>query len=171
MVELAALEKRYGATHRGFESLSLRHKKLSETKFMLEPSIFTKIIRGDIPGEIIYQDELVAVLLTIEPLTPGHMLVVPKEQLDPIWDADEELYGHLWSAARHMANHLQNVFGYERIGTIVEGFGVSHAHIHVFGYEEPLEPMITGHIAKKNHKGGVVVDQAALKTVAEKLRA
>jgi len=136
----------------------------------MEESIFTKILKGEIPGEVIYQDDKAAVLLTIEPLTPGHMLVVPLQQIDHLWDIDDDLYHHLWAVAKQMAGRLKAVYHYERIGTIVEGFGVPHAHIHVFGYKEPLEPTIIREKARKD-AGMAAVDQNSLQQEADKLRA
>lgn len=135
----------------------------------MEESIFTKIIRGEIPGEVIFQDDSAAVLLTIEPLTPGHMLVVPIAQVDYLWDTDDDMYHHLWSVTRQMAQRLKTVYGYERVGTIVEGFGVPHAHIHVFGYEEPLEASIIHEKARKD-AGGSYADSNVLRREADKLR-
>jgi diadenosine tetraphosphate (Ap4A) HIT family hydrolase len=131
----------------------------------MEDSIFTKIINGDIPGEMVYEDELCAVLLTIEPLTPGHCLVVPKKQIDHLWDMEDSLYQHVLSVAKKMALRLRNAYTYERVGMLVEGFGVPHAHVHVFGYEQPMEPTIVRHVA---HKRMATPDE--LKAEAEKLR-
>lgn len=129
-------------------------------------SIFSKIIAGEIPGEIIHEDDTAAVLLTIEPLTDGHMLVVPKTEVDHLWDLDDETYHHLWDVARSMAKLLKEKYPhYERIGTLVEGFGVPHAHIHVFGYEMPLNETITEHVTHPHH---ATPDQLA--AVAETLR-
>lgn len=139
--------------------------KASGYNIAMQDSIFTKIIKGDIPGETVYEDELCAVLLTIEPFTPGHCMVVPKQQIDHLWDIEDQLYHHLLSVAKKMALRLREVYDYERIGMLVEGFGVPHAHIHVFGYEQPLEPTIVNHVA---HKRTATPDE--LKIEAEKLR-
>lgn len=104
----------------------------------MEDSIFTKIIKNEIPGQVIYEDNVCAVLLTIQPINPGHCLVVPKEQIDHLWDLDEPTYEHLMTVARQTALRLRKAYTYPRIGLIVEGFGVPHAHIHVFGYTQPL---------------------------------
>ena len=132
---------------------------------MNEDSIFTKIINHEIPGEIIYEDDQCAVLLTIEPINPGHSLVVPKKQVDSLWDTDDELYQHLLALTKIIAKKIEKVYDYQRIGMLVEGFGVPHAHIHVFGYKEPLEPTITYHTA---HKHTATADELAQE--AAKLR-
>ncbi|MEO8691844.1 MAG: HIT family protein [Candidatus Saccharimonas sp.] len=113
----------------------------------MEDSTFTKILKGEIPGEIIYQDDSSAVLLTIDPLTPGHCLVIPKQQVDSLWDLDSVLYHHLFDIAKQMARKIEANYNYIRVGMMVEGFGVPHAHIHVFGYTKPLEGTVQDHLA------------------------
>lgn len=132
----------------------------------MNESIFTKIINHEIPGEIVYEDEKCVVLLTIEPITPGHCLVVPKEQIDSLWNAPTTLYQHLMKVTKEMADKLEQTYDYKRIGMLVEGFGVPHAHIHVFGYQEPLVPTIIHHSKVKRSASA---DELA--TEAAKLRA
>lgn len=134
---------------------------------MQEPSIFTKIYRGDLPGEIIYKDDLCFAILTIEPLTPGHLLVIPIKQIDALWDIDDPLYSHLFAVAKQMAHKIKAAFPhYQRTGMIVEGFGVPHAHLHVFGLTEGLEPTVFKHVTENN-----TTSAEDLKQAAEKLRA
>ena len=138
----------------------------------MQDSIFTKILKGEIPGEVIYQDDQCFVLLTIQPFTPGHMMVIPKEQIDHLWDVDTETYHHLFDVAKGMQAKLRAAYPeYQRIGLLVEGFGVPHAHIHVFGYEKPLEPTITEHIAWKEGLENPMASADELHAAAEKLRA
>ena len=132
----------------------------------MEDSIFTKIIKGEIPSEYIYQDETAIVILTIEPLTEGHMLVIPKAQVDDLWELDTHTYHHLWDIAKAMTARLKTIYDYERIGAVVEGFSVPHAHIHVFGYEQPLEPTIIKHAGHKDF-----ASPEELREVADRLRA
>lgn len=131
----------------------------------MEDSVFTKIINGEIPGEIVYQDDQCAVLMTIEPFTPGHCLVVPREQTDHLWDIDDERYHHLMSIAKRVALAMRQAYDYPRIGQIVEGFGVPHAHIHLVGLTNGLEATITDHIAHKR-----MATPEELKTEADKIR-
>ncbi len=137
----------------------------------MEDSIFTKIIKGEVPGEMIFQDDQCAVLLTVAPNSPGHMMVIPKTQIDHLWDLEDELYHHLMSVAKQMATRLRAAYTYERIGLIVEGFGVPHAHIHVFGYEKPLEPTIEDVQKIKREKGDFFATPEELQQAADKLRA
>jgi len=131
----------------------------------MDDSVFTKIIKGEIPGEMVYQDDTCVVLMTIEPFTPGHCLVVPREQIDHLWDANDELYHHLMGVAKKIANAMRKAYRYPRVGQIIEGFGVPHAHIHLFGLEQPIEPTIAHHVA---HKHTATAEE--LHTEANKLR-
>jgi histidine triad (HIT) family protein len=97
----------------------------------MEDSIFTKIIKGEIPSHKIYEDDKVIAFLTIRPVTDGHTLVVPKEQIDSIWELDPEAYSYLWETARTIAKHLQESMEVDRVGVVVKGFEVPHTHIHL----------------------------------------
>lgn len=132
---------------------------------MQEPSIFSRIYSGEIKQEIIYKDELCFVITTHEPITEGHCLVIPIKQVDHLWDIQDPLYSHLMEVAKKVALKLRSVYDYERIGMLVEGYGVPHAHIHIFGFEQPLEPTISDHIAHKH-----IASPEELTAVAQKLR-
>ncbi len=137
----------------------------------MQDSIFTKIRKGQIPGEIIYQDDVCFVLLTIQPFTEGHMLVIPNEQIDSLWDVDDQTYQHLFDVSKQMQTRLSDTYpDYKRIGLLVEGFGVPHAHIHVFGFHEALEETLEKHTAWKESAEGSAVSGDVLRVVAEKLR-
>jgi diadenosine tetraphosphate (Ap4A) HIT family hydrolase len=116
---------------------------------MAEPSIFTKIIGGEIKQHILYQDSQCFVILTHEPLTPGHLMVIPREQIDHLWDVEDDLYQHLMAVSKKMALKIREVYDYKRVGMIVEGFGVPHAHVHVFGLDKSLNASILDHEAKE----------------------
>ena len=116
----------------------------------MEESVFTKIIKGEIPGEMVYQDDACVVLMTIVPITPGHCLVVPRQQVDHLWDVDDELYQHLTMVAKKIALAMRQAYDYPRIGQILEGFGVPHAHIHLLGLSESFEATMTEHVANKH---------------------
>ncbi len=103
----------------------------------MQDSIFTKIIKGEIPCHKVYEDDKVIAFLDVHPKQPGHTLVVPKQQIDLIWDLDDETYQYLWAVSKKLAQHMGSVLG-RRIGVQVEGMGVPHAHIHLvpFGTTE-----------------------------------
>lgn len=98
---------------------------------MPEPSVYTKIINGEIPCHKIYEDDRVISFLTINPFTEGHTLVVPKRQIDQLWDLDYDEYAYLWKIAQKIAVHLRTVMGVDRVGVVVKGFEVPHVHIHL----------------------------------------
>lgn len=97
----------------------------------MEDSIFTKIIKREIPAEIVYEDDNNIAILTIAPHRPGHTLVIPKRQLDNFYDLDDVSYQALMTLVKRLAIVLQNVFQPKRVGLAVQGFEVPHAHIHL----------------------------------------
>jgi diadenosine tetraphosphate (Ap4A) HIT family hydrolase len=94
-------------------------------------SVFTMIINGDIPGEFVWRDDRCVAFLSINPITPGHTLVVPRAEVDHWIDLDEDLATHLMAVAHRIGQVQQDVFAPERIGLIVAGFEVPHTHLHV----------------------------------------
>ena len=96
-----------------------------------EPSVFTKIIEGQIPGRFVWADDVCVAFATIEPHTPGHVLVVPRRQFESFTDADEATVAHLAVVARRIAATQMRVFDAARPGLVVVGFDVPHLHIHV----------------------------------------
>ena len=98
---------------------------------MTEQSLFTKIINDEIPAHKVYEDDQVIAFLTIHPLSDGHTLVVPKKQVDQIWDLDADDYDYLWRTTQKIALHLRNTMKVERVGVVIKGFEVPHAHIHL----------------------------------------
>ena len=94
-------------------------------------SIFSKIVRGELPAYKIAEDEYHLAFLDIFPLAKGHVLVIPKEELDNIFDMSPEKYSLLWMFAQRVAVRMRNVINCERIGVSVIGLEVPHAHIHL----------------------------------------
>lgn len=95
-------------------------------------TVFSKIIAGDIPGRIVYQDDTVAAFLTIEPVAYGHTLVVPVEEIDKWTDIPADLWAHMNEVAQNIGRVIVEKFDAERAGYLIAGFEVPHAHIHVF---------------------------------------
>ena len=96
-------------------------------------TLFTRILRGELPGHFVWRDERCAVFLSINPLTPGHALVVPVAEVDHWLDLDVETNMHLTAVAHRVGRAIMEVFGTERVATIMAGFEVPHVHLHVFG--------------------------------------
>ena len=102
-------------------------------------SIFTKIVEGDIPSYKIAESEDCFAFLDISPLAKGHALVIPKKEVDYIFDLDGELYNNLFSFARKVGRAIENVIECKRIGLIVFGLDVPHAHIHLIPINKASE--------------------------------
>ena len=95
-------------------------------------SIFSKIIAGEIPSHKVYEDEVVFVFLDIHPINPGHLLVVPRQEVSHFDELDEDTYLHCMKIAQQLAKKLKRVLQPERVGLVIAGFDVPHVHIHVF---------------------------------------
>lgn len=95
------------------------------------PSIFTKIIHGEIPAYKVAEDHNNLAFLDIFPLAKGHVLVVPKKETDYIFDINSQDYIELWKFAQKIAKAMYKVIKCERIGIAVIGLEVPHAHIHL----------------------------------------
>jgi histidine triad (HIT) family protein len=126
------------------------------------PTIFTRIIDGEIPGTFVWRDDLCVVFLSINPLAHGHALVVPIAEIDHWIDCSPELSAHLFTVAHIVGNAQQSAFGCERVGVIVAGYEVPHTHIHVI----PTTSM--GQMSFAN--AAASADRAAMNAAAVALR-
>ncbi len=95
-------------------------------------TIFTRIINGELPARFVYADDLVVAFLSIMPLTTGHTLVIPRQEVDQWTDADEPLLHHCMDIARQIGNAAKEAFGAPRAGLVIAGLEVPHLHVHVF---------------------------------------
>lgn len=100
----------------------------------MEESIFMKIINGEIPCHKIYEDEKTLAFLDIHPINPGHTLVIPKTQIDKIWDLSDEEYQAVQSTVKKVCKRIDEVIEPVRVGIKVIGLDVPHAHVHVFPF-------------------------------------
>ncbi|UOE38718.1 MULTISPECIES: HIT family protein [Chryseobacterium] len=94
-------------------------------------SVFTKIINGEIPAYKIAENENFIAFLDAMPLVKGHTLVIPKKEVDLIFDLESEEYKNLWSFAQEIAKKVKNAIPCVRVGVAVVGLEVPHAHIHL----------------------------------------
>jgi histidine triad (HIT) family protein len=94
-------------------------------------SIFTKIINGEIPCYKIAEDENYFAFLDINPLAKGHTLVIPKKEIDYIFDIDDTTHAGLWNFAKRISHAIEKAVPCKRIGIAVIGLEVPHAHIHL----------------------------------------
>jgi diadenosine tetraphosphate (Ap4A) HIT family hydrolase len=95
-------------------------------------TVFTRIINGELHGRFVYSDDLVVAFLSIAPVSAGHTLVVPREEIDQWTDAPEALFQHSLAVARRIGNAAKEAFGAPRAGLVIAGLEVPHLHVHVF---------------------------------------
>lgn len=95
-------------------------------------TLFTKIINGEIPGRFVWSDETCVAFLTIAPLTDGHAMVVPRDEIEQWTDADSSTWAHLQEVAQIIARAQQAEWEAPRIIQLLEGFEVAHLHVHVW---------------------------------------
>ena len=100
----------------------------------MKDSIFTKITKGEIPSYKIYEDSRTFAFLDIHPKQPGHTLVIPKRQIEFVWDLDDEDYGALMITVKKVAERLRTVLARPYVGILVVGIDVPHAHVHVYPF-------------------------------------
>ncbi|MGC1177317.1 MAG: HIT domain-containing protein [Candidatus Saccharimonadales bacterium] len=102
-------------------------------------SIFTKIIRGEIPCHKIYEDDKTFAFLDIHPVQPGHVLVIPKKQIPFVWDLPPEDYQALMVTVQKIAHHLKQILDKPFIGSQIVGIDVPHAHVHLIPFSTTEE--------------------------------
>ncbi len=127
------------------------------------PSLFTKIIRGELPGRFVWRDERAVGLLSIAPLRPGHTLVIPIEEIDHWLDVPPDLMQHLTSVAQKIGQSIQRSFNPEKVGLMIAGLEVRHVHLHLV----PIQALGDLDFSKADAKAA----PEALDAAAAKLRA
>ena len=95
------------------------------------PSLFSKIVAGEIPCHKVLESEKFLAFLDIMPLREGHVLVIPKTEVDYIFDVEDNLLGEMMVFSKQVAKKIERVFPCNRIGVTVIGLEVPHAHIHL----------------------------------------
>ena len=94
-------------------------------------TLFTKIINGELPGRFVWRDDRVVAFLTIAPLKPGHVLVVPIEEVDHWIDVEPDLLAHLMQVSQNIGRAVDRAFAPEKVGMMIAGLEVPHVHVHV----------------------------------------
>jgi histidine triad (HIT) family protein len=95
------------------------------------PSIFSRIVAGEIPAHRLREDDRFLAFLDVRPIRPGHALVIPKEEIDHFFDLPDDLLAELMVFAKPVANAIRSVTGAARVGCAVVGVEVPHAHLHL----------------------------------------
>ncbi len=127
----------------------------------MEPSIFTKIVKGEIPAYKVAEDEQFLAFLDVFPTTQGHTLVIPKQQIDYLFDLDDDLYLGLMAFAKKVAAAVERAIPCKRVGVAVVGLEVPHAHVHLI----PINKMADMNFANKQQ-----FSKEQFEEVAEKIR-
>ncbi|MHA7238310.1 HIT family protein [Arthrobacter sp. TMS1-12-1] len=125
-------------------------------------TLFTRIINGEIPGRFVWQDDDVVAFLTIAPITPGHTLVVPRQEIPHWLEADPETLARVMAVAQTIGKAQEAAFGAKRVGVLLEGYEVPHLHVHVWPTQSPADFDVT----RVDH----APDPAAMDRSAEALR-
>ena len=102
-------------------------------------TVFTMIIEGQIPGTFVHRDERCVAFMSINPMAPGHTLVVPIQEIDHWIDAPPELVAHLFAVSHRIGRAQEAAFGCAKVGMIIAGYEVPHAHIHLVPTNEERE--------------------------------
>ena len=126
-------------------------------------SVFTRIIKGELPGRFVYRDERCVAILSINPIKPGHTLVIPIEEIDYWNDLSADLLSHLFAVSQKVSRAMQSAFQPRKVGVMVAGLEVPHVHIHLV----PIHDVHDLDFAKQEKNP----DPAKLDEAAEKIRA
>jgi histidine triad (HIT) family protein len=127
------------------------------------PSIFTRIIDGDLPGVFVWRDPACVAFLSVNPMHPGHTLVVPRAEIDHWIDLEPSLTAHLFGVAQTIGRAQDHALDARRIGVLVVGDEVPHVHIHVVPFDSAGE-LSFAHADPHPPEG-------SLEAAAEKIRA
>lgn len=100
------------------------------------PSIFSQILAGNLPGHFVWKDDQAFALMTIRPLRAGHVLVMPREEVDHWDDLPAALLAHLMQLSQQIASAIKQAFPCERVAVAICGLEIPHAHIHLFPIDE-----------------------------------
>jgi len=126
-------------------------------------SIFTKIVNGEIPAYKIAETEKFLAFLDVFPLAKGHVLVIPKNETDYIFDVETDEYVELWAFAKQIANAIDKAIPCKRVGVAVIGLEVPHAHIHLI----PLQSVEDINFSRPKLK----LESSEFSEIADKIKA
>ena len=119
----------------------------------MEPTIFTRIIRGEIPSYKVHEDDNTFAFMNIHPSQPGHVLVVPKKQVAYLHELEDQDYASLMATVQKVAKREAEVFGSEyKICLKVMGFDIPHIHVHVLPCKTPADFAATEDMSEPDHE-------------------
>jgi histidine triad (HIT) family protein len=129
----------------------------------MQDSVFTKIIKGEIPCHKVYEDAKTIVFVPLYPIAKGHVLAVSKMQIDQFFDLPTEDYQALMATVQRVAAHMHAVLGVKRVGLQVVGLDVPHVHVHIIAFDTLDE-------FREHPDESTPVDHVLLDAIAKKLR-
>lgn len=97
----------------------------------MDDCIFCKIIRKELPSQAVYEDERILAFLSIMPINPGHLLVIPKRHEPDFWKLDDETYQAVMAVAKKMALRVDEVYKPGKVGQLIAGWDIPHTHVHI----------------------------------------
>jgi diadenosine tetraphosphate (Ap4A) HIT family hydrolase len=127
------------------------------------PSVFTKIINGELPGRFVYRDDEVVAFLTIAPVRPGHTLVVPVREIDSWLDIPDDLRDRLFAVSQRVGAAIDRAFRPKKVAMLLLGLEVPHAHVHLLPIDSEAQVDFS--------KADTSADPAALDEAADRIRA
>ena len=130
----------------------------------MDECIFCKIISGELPSHTVYEDDYAIAFMDIHPTSDGHVVIASKLHAEQLWDLDTVTYKHTLTAARKVATYIRQAMSAFRVGMLVEGLEVAHAHIH-------LIPLNVGIKQTLNEKAMSDPDHDKLAAIAARIRA
>jgi diadenosine tetraphosphate (Ap4A) HIT family hydrolase len=128
----------------------------------MNKSVFTKMLEGDIPAEIIYQDDSCFVVPTIAPHTEGHIMVITTEQIENWEDLSTQTYQDVMQIVKKMGKLTKGIYSCPKVGVSIVGFEVPHVHVHIIPIYE---------ISDMDHTNAKQVEFSQLGPIADKYRA
>ncbi len=126
-------------------------------------TIFTRIIQGEIPGTFVYKDEACVAFMSINPMADGHVLVIPRDEVDHWVDLSPYIASHMFEVSHRISRALSIAFPCEKVGLIIAGYEVNHCHIHL------IPTTNIGQLSFAN--AATSVERSALEAHAEKITA
>jgi len=126
-------------------------------------SVFTQILEGRLPGHLVWRDGQCFALMTIRPLRPGHVLLMPRQEFDHWDDLPAPLLGQLMTVAQHLAKALKRAFPCARVGQAICGLEIAHTHVHLF----PIDRLEDFNFGNGHAAEGAELAEAAARIRAE----
>ena len=136
--------------------------------YVVASTVFTKIINGELPGTFVYRDEFCVCFMTISPITTGHALVVPIQEIDEWTSLPNELSAHLFAIATKVGEAMKIAFECERVALVIAGYEIPHCHLHVIPTESMADLEFANALTNVDRKE---LEQAASRIIVELRRA